>query len=70
MLYAGPQRREARLCAVHAAQLYVVLLQVPGSSAFKLFHPMLFQKALDTLLLFPGGGAAGGGTATVAVCGV
>jgi len=42
-----------RICAVQAARLYLLLLQVPGSGGFKLFHAMIFQKAVDALVLFP-----------------
>ncbi|XP_064384274.1 condensin-2 complex subunit D3-L-like isoform X2 [Halichondria panicea] len=42
-----------RVCAVCAALVYLSLLQLPGSGAFKIFHPMLFQKTLDTFYLYP-----------------
>ncbi|KAL5479917.1 hypothetical protein EMCRGX_G023519 [Ephydatia muelleri] len=47
------QTAVARLCATYAAQLYLVLLQMPGSGAFKIFHPMIFQKALDVFYMWP-----------------
>ena len=46
------QRPLDRICAVHAAQLYLLLLQLPGSGAFKIFHSMIFQRMLDTFHLF------------------
>lgn len=42
-----------RICAVYCSQLYLTLLQVPGTTAYKTFHPMLFQKALDVFNLYP-----------------
>ncbi|XP_048580995.1 condensin-2 complex subunit D3 [Nematostella vectensis] len=42
---------------VLAANIYMVLLQLPGSGAYKVFHPLLFQKALDVLKLWPQKGA-------------
>ena len=30
-----------------AASLYFTFLGMPGSGAFKIFHPLLFTKALD-----------------------
>ncbi|CAH1786833.1 unnamed protein product, partial [Owenia fusiformis] len=30
-----------------ASELYLSLVTVPGSGAFKIFHPLLYQKALD-----------------------
>ena len=46
------QRPLDRVCAVHAAQLYLLLLQLPGSGAFKIFHSMIFQRMLDVFHLF------------------
>ena len=46
------QRPVDRICAVHVAQLYLIVLQLPGSGAFKIFHPMIFQRMLDTFHLF------------------
>ncbi len=34
-----------------AAGLYFVLLSLPGSGAFSIFHPVLFNRALDTFKL-------------------
>ena len=36
-----------RLESVSAASLYFTFLGMPGSGAFKIFHPLLFTKALD-----------------------
>ncbi|XP_074618468.1 uncharacterized protein LOC141877394 isoform X3 [Acropora palmata] len=36
-----------------AANIYIILIQVPGSGAYNIFHPLLFQKALDVLRLWP-----------------
>nr|XP_015193150.1 PREDICTED: condensin-2 complex subunit D3 isoform X1 [Lepisosteus oculatus] len=40
-----PQRE----CALQAAALYFLLLEIPGSVANKLFHAVLFDKCLDTV---------------------
>ncbi|XP_041098371.1 condensin-2 complex subunit D3 [Polyodon spathula] len=40
-----PQRESA----LHAAGLYFLLLEIPGSVANRIFHPVLFDKCLDTL---------------------
>merc|ERR1719318_1537302 len=37
-----------RQLAIQAAGLSLVLLGLPGSGAFKIFHPVLFSRALDT----------------------
>ena len=46
------QRMEAtsanRKYCLKSASLYFVLLGIPGSGAFKIFHPVLYNKALDT----------------------
>ena len=34
-----------------ATSLYFILLAIPGSSAFNIFHPMLYSKALTTFKL-------------------
>ena len=34
-----------------AAGLYFILLGLPGSGAFKIFHPVLYNKSLDTFKL-------------------
>jgi condensin-2 complex subunit D3 len=34
-----------------SASLYFILLGIPGSGAFKIFHPVLYNKALDTFKL-------------------
>ncbi|XP_067018025.1 condensin-2 complex subunit D3-like, partial [Acropora muricata] len=38
---------------IMAANTYIILISVPGSGAYNIFHPLLFQKALDVLLLWP-----------------
>nr|XP_060643339.1 condensin-2 complex subunit D3 [Anolis sagrei ordinatus] len=38
-----------RLCALHAARLYFVLIEIPGSIANRVFHPVMFEKCLQTL---------------------
>ena len=40
------EEREREL-GVLASSLYIVILGLPGSGAFKIFHPVLFNKALD-----------------------
>ena len=40
-----------RELACKSTSFYFVLLALPGSGAFKIFHPVLFKKALDTLKL-------------------
>lgn len=50
------QRPVDRICAIHAARLYVILLQLPGSGGYKLYHPMLFQKAVNVAYLYPESG--------------
>ena len=45
---SGEQERQL---AIQAAGLYLVLLGLPGSGAFKIFHPVLFSRALDTFTL-------------------
>ncbi len=47
------------MVAVCAGLVYLSLLQLPGSGAFKVFHPMLLQKALDTFYLYPDNTSAG-----------
>ena len=37
-----------RTYCLKSTSLYFVLLGVPGSGAFKIFHPVLYNKALDT----------------------
>ena len=45
---SGEQERNL---AIQAAGLYLVLLGIPGSGAFKIFHPVLYSKALDIFTL-------------------
>ncbi|CAD1470510.1 unnamed protein product [Heterotrigona itama] len=40
---------ETRQLCSYASSLYFVLLAIPGSSAFNVFHPNLYQQAIDTL---------------------
>ena len=47
-LEAGASERD--LC-LRATSLYFVLLALPGSGAFKIFHPVLYQKGLGTFKL-------------------
>ncbi|KAL8173693.1 UNVERIFIED_CONTAM: hypothetical protein K2H54_016628 [Gekko kuhli] len=37
-----------RLYALHAAGLYFLLVEIPGSIANRLFHPVMFDKCLQT----------------------
>ena len=40
-----------RELGLRATSLYLILLAIPGSSAFKVFHPCLYNKALDSFKL-------------------
>ena len=40
---------ETRQLCLYATSLYFMLLAIPGSSAFNVFHPNLYQRAIDTL---------------------
>ena len=40
-----------RELACKSTSFYFALLALPGSGAFKIFHPVLFKRALDTLKL-------------------
>ncbi|XP_077290253.1 chromosome associated protein D3 isoform X2 [Arctopsyche grandis] len=40
------QSDEHRLCAIYAARLYFVMLTIPGSSAYKVFHCQMFIVCL------------------------
>lgn len=40
-----------RSLCLKSASLYFILLGIPGSGAFKIFHPVLYNKALDTFKL-------------------
>ncbi|XP_076046564.1 chromosome associated protein D3 [Oratosquilla oratoria] len=44
-------KEEGRELGVQASSLYFLLLCVPGSSAFRIFHPVLYLKALDVMRL-------------------
>ncbi len=37
-----------RTYCLKSSSLYFALLGIPGSGAFKIFHPVLYNKALDT----------------------
>ncbi|NXU51115.1 CNDD3 protein, partial [Turnix velox] len=48
----GQQKKadaQQRICALHAAGLYFLLLEVPGTFASRLFHEVMFEKCLHTL---------------------
>lgn len=45
--YVGPDRD----LGLKATGLYFILLSIPGSSAFNIFHPMLYSKSLSTFKL-------------------
>ncbi|KAM5131954.1 condensin-2 complex subunit D3 [Mantella aurantiaca] len=38
-----------KMLALHAAGLYFLLLEIPGSVANQVFHPLMFDKCLDTV---------------------
>lgn len=40
-----------RSTCLKATSFYFILLGIPGSGAFKIFHPVLYNKALDTFKL-------------------
>ena len=44
-------KQEDRDLASYASSLYFLILCVPGSNAFRVFHPVLYLKALDILRL-------------------
>ena len=46
--YIGSADRDLGL---RATGLYFILLAIPGSSAFNIFHPMLYSKALSSFKL-------------------
>ncbi|NXJ80256.1 CNDD3 protein, partial [Trogon melanurus] len=51
-VHAGQRKRadaQQRVCALHAAGLYFLLLEIPGSVANQLFHQVMFDKCLQTL---------------------
>jgi len=43
---------EAQECGIEAGRMYCRLVQVPGSAAFKVFHPELFEKSMDYVKKF------------------
>lgn len=50
---------DSREACLEATSLYLMLLTVPGSNAFRVYHPNLYQRAIETLKisesLFPSG---------------
>lgn len=40
---------ESRQSCLYATNLYFVLLAIPGSNAFNVFHPNLYKRAIETL---------------------
>ncbi|XP_064083333.1 LOW QUALITY PROTEIN: condensin-2 complex subunit D3-L-like [Macrobrachium nipponense] len=44
-------KEEDRECAIRACSLYFLLLCVPGSNAFRVFHPVLYTKSVEVLRL-------------------
>ncbi|XP_011635590.1 condensin-2 complex subunit D3-like [Pogonomyrmex barbatus] len=40
---------DARQACLEATSLYLMLLTIPGSNAFQIYHPNLYQKAIETL---------------------
>ncbi|XP_045592017.2 condensin-2 complex subunit D3-L [Procambarus clarkii] len=44
-------REEDRELGIQAASLYFLLLCIPGSNAFRVFHPVMYLKALDIMRL-------------------
>ena len=42
---------DARQPCLASASLYFTLLSIPGSSSFQVFHPNLYQRAIETLKL-------------------
>lgn len=40
-----------RELGIHSSSMYLLLLSIPGSNAFRVFHPVLFLKTLDILKL-------------------
>lgn len=52
---------DSRQACLEATSLYLMLLTIPGSNAFRVYHPNLYQKAIETLKmsesLFSSGGS-------------
>jgi hypothetical protein len=42
---------ELRNLCLRSTSFYFILLGIPGSGAFNIFHPVLFAKALETFKL-------------------
>ncbi|NXA51067.1 CNDD3 protein, partial [Nothocercus julius] len=52
-VHAGQDKRASarqRVCALQAAGLYFLLLEIPGSVANQMFHQVMFDKCLQTLV--------------------
>ncbi|XP_014681011.1 PREDICTED: condensin-2 complex subunit D3-like [Priapulus caudatus] len=45
-------RFNAKLNAIEAAGLYCMLVSIPGSGAFKVFHPILYSRILDLTKIY------------------
>ncbi|KZC13302.1 PREDICTED: condensin-2 complex subunit D3-like [Dufourea novaeangliae] len=43
---------DSRQSCLHATNLYFILLAIPGSSAFSVFHPNLYQRAIETFKIY------------------
>lgn len=44
-------KEKERELGIHAASLYFLLLCVPGSNAFRVFHPVMYLKCVETMRL-------------------
>ncbi|KAJ8050994.1 Condensin-2 complex subunit D3 [Holothuria leucospilota] len=49
-----------RVVAILSAQLYFVLINVPGSGAYGILHPVVFEQAVDIFQLLPSIGPSAG----------
>ncbi|XP_069470215.1 condensin-2 complex subunit D3 [Ambystoma mexicanum] len=49
MLESKKANVQQRVYGLHAAGLYFLLLEIPGSVANQVFHPVLFEKCMNTL---------------------
>ncbi|XP_033321757.2 condensin-2 complex subunit D3 [Megalopta genalis] len=45
---------DSRQSCLYATNLYFILLAIPGSSAFNVFHPNLYQRAIETIKINSG----------------
>ncbi|XP_068212187.1 condensin-2 complex subunit D3-L [Palaemon carinicauda] len=53
-IYKGQRydaKEDDRECAVKASSVYFLLLCIPGSNAFRLFHPVLYTKTIEVFKL-------------------